>query len=432
MSPPHIAVIGGGITGLAAAYELRDEADVTIFEANDRLGGKILTEELDGIQIEAGPDSLLARDDAPLQLLYELGLTDDIVEPHNFGAWIATSDGPKRLPDGLVLGVPASPMAIVRSGLLSGGGTLRAAADLLLPRTRFNGDISVGKLIRARFGDQVADRMVGPLMSGVRSGDIDEMSLEMAAPQIAAVAGSHRSLTLGLRKTDRSTRRPRFIGLRRGMSSLVTALQEHSGAEIQLSTPIDRIRRDMTIEGRPFDGVVVAVPPSVAASILDLERLSETRFTGASVFNLVFPPGAVDPLPSGSGVLVPRAMGMEIVAATWFTSKWPHLAPADGRSVVRCVASESASEERVVAEVGDVVHASAPPVVVRAHRWDGAFPEFKVGHKQTVEEVQASLRDRPVRLAGAGYLATGLNDCIAHGREAAREVFARAGIRLSS
>lgn len=430
MSPPRIAVIGGGITGLAAAYELRDEADVTIFEASDRLGGKVLTEELDGIQIEAGPDSLLARDDAPLQLLYELGHTNDIVEPHDFGAWIATNDGPKRLPAGLILGVPASPTAIVRSGLLSGGGVLRAAGDLVLPRTRFNRDISVGKLIRARFGDQVADRMVGPLMSGVRSGDIDEMSLEMAAPQIAAVARSHRSLTLGLRKASRSTPRPRFIGLRRGMSSLVTALQEHSGAEVQMSTPIDRIRRDMTIEGRPFDGIVVAVPPFAAASILDIERLAETRFTGTAVFNLVFPPGAVDPLPSGSGVLVPRAMGMEIVAATWFTNKWPHLAPADGRSVVRCVAGGSTSEERVIAEIRDVVHAAAPPVTIRTHRWDGAFPEFKVGHKHAIEEVQASLRDRPVRLAGAGYLATGLNDCIAHGREAAREVLEATSISL--
>jgi oxygen-dependent protoporphyrinogen oxidase len=432
VSSPRIAVIGGGVTGLAAAYELRDEAEVTVFEASDRLGGKVLTEELDGIQIEAGPDSLLARDDAPQQLLYELGLTNDIVEPHNFGAWIATDEGPKRLPDGLVLGVPASPMAIVRSGLLTPAGALRAAGDFVLPRTRLKGDISVGKLIRARFGDQVADRMVGPLMSGVRSGDIDEMSLEMAAPQIAAVAATNRSVTLGLRKATRTTRRPRFIGLRRGMSSLVTALQEHSGAEIQLSTPIGRVRRDMTIEGRPFDGIVVAVPPFAAAPILDLDRLGDTRFADATVFNLVYPSGAVDPLPSGSGVLVPRAMGMDVVAATWFTSKWPHLAPADGRSVVRCVAGENASEERVTAEVGDVVHAAAPPDVIRAHRWKAAFPEFKVGHKRTIEEAHASLRDRPVRLAGAGYLATGLNDCIAHGRAAAREVLGAAGIKLGS
>lgn len=426
MTPPRIAVIGGGITGLAAAYELRNDAFVTLYEASDRIGGKVVTEELEGIQIEAGPDSLLARDDAPLQLLHELGLSSDVVEPHNFGAWIATDDGPKRLPEGLVLGVPASPFAIIRSGLLSPLGAVRAAADLVIPRTRFDGDISVGELVRSRFGDQVADRMVAPLMTGVRSGDIDEMSLEMAAPQIASVARSHRSLTLGLRKARRSTSPPRFVGLRRGMSSLATALRDASKAEIRLTTPIGRLRRDMTIEDRPFDGVVVALPPGAAAATLGIESLSEIRLSSTAVFNLVYPPGAIRPPASGSGILIPPASGREIVACTWFTGKWPHLAPDDGRSVVRCIAAHGTSEERAITEVADVIEPAADPVAVRVHRWEGAFPEFKVGHRRSIARAHAALADRPVRLVGAGHLATGLNDCIAQGRATAREVLAAA------
>lgn len=422
MTRPRIAVIGGGITGLAAAYELREGADVTIFEATDRLGGKVLTEELDGIQIEAGPDSLLARDDAPIRLLEELGLAADIVEPHNFGAWIATERGLKELPEGSVLGVPTSTGAIVRSGLLSPTGMARAAMDLVLPRTKFDGDISVGRLVRSRFGDQVADRLVAPLMSGVRSGNIDEMSLDMAAPQIASVARTRRSLMLGLRNARRTTTTPRFVGLRRGMSSLVRALRDLSGAETVLGTPVGSIADDMIVAGRRFDGAVVTVPPGPAASILGIGRLAETRSSGVAVLNLVYPPGVIDPPATGTGVLVPPGTRDALVACTWFTRKWPHVAPPDGRAVVRCVAEAEASEEAVIADVAAVLGLRERPVATKAHRWDAAFPVFEVGHRRSITECIAALERRPLRIAGAGYLATGLNDCIAHGRAAGREV----------
>lgn len=415
-------MIGGGITGLAAAYELRDHADVTVFEASDRVGGKVLTDHLDGIQIEAGPDSLLARDEGPIELLGELGLGSDIVEPHDFGAWIAVDGTLKRLPDGFILGVPASPLALVRSGFLSPGGMLRAAADLVLPRTRIDDDPSLGSVVRSRFGDEVADRIVAPLMSGVRSGDIDEMSIELAAPQIAAAARSSRSLTLGLRRARRSALRPRFIGLRGGMSSLVTALRDASRAEILVNAPVGTLRDDMTIEGRPFDGAVVAVPPWAASSILGVPRLSETRATDAAVINLVYPPDSIRPPAHGSGVLVPPGSGRRLIACTWFTKKWPHLTPADGRAVVRCFAQYAATEEEVAGEVGELIEVTAAPVAARTHRWDGALPEFRVGHLRLVAEGRAAVMGRPIRIAGAGWSATGINDCLAHGRQAAREV----------
>ena len=426
MTRPRIAVVGGGVTGLAAAYELRDDADVTVFEASERLGGKIDTGSLDGIQIEGGPDSLLARDEEPIRLLEQLGLSGDVVEPRNFGAWIALDGGLKRLPEGFVLGVPASPVAIVRSGLLSPAGIVRAGADLILPRTKVGADISVGELVRARFGDQVADRIVAPLMSGIRSGDIDQMSLDMAAPQIAGVARSHRSLTLGLRKARRSMSPPRFVGLRGGMSSLVERLRDASRAEVLLSASVTSIRPDMTIDGRPFDGAVLAVPPFAARTILDLPPSGEVSFASGSVVNLVYPPGAVRPPESGSGILVPPNTGRSLVAATWFTSKWPHLDPGDGRSVIRCFASGDTSESAVTEELADLLDIRSAPLATRTHRWDAAMPEFKVGHRARVSELERGLAARPVRLVGAGFLATGINDCLAHGRAAAREVVAAA------
>ena len=426
MTRPRIAVVGGGVTGLAAAYELRDDADVTIFEASDRLGGKVITESLDGIQIEGGPDSLLARDEEPIRLFEELGLAGDIVEPRNFGAWIALDGGLKRLPEGFVLGVPASPLAIVRSGLLSPAGIVRAGADLVLPKTKVGADISVGELVRARFGDQVADRIVAPLMSGIRSGDIDEMSLDMAAPPIAAVARSHRSLTLGLRKARRSASPPRFLGLRGGMSSLVDRLRDASRAEVLLSASVTSIRPDMTIDGRPFDGAVLAIPPFAARTILDLQSSAEVSFASGSVVNLVYPANAVRPPETGSGILVPPGTGRSLVAATWFTSKWPHLDPGDGRSVIRCFASGDATDATITGEVADLLGIRSAPLATRTHRWDAAMPEFKVGHRAMVGDLERSLAGRPMRLVGAGFLATGLNDCLAQGRGAAREVLAAA------
>jgi len=419
---PRIAVIGGGVTGLAAAYELRDRAAVTIFEASDRLGGKVLTDEVDGIQVEAGPDSLLARDDGPLNLLTELGLDGDVVEPHDFGAWIAIDGSLKRLPPGLVLGVPAAPAAILRSGLLSPLGVMRAAADLVLPRRALDEDTSLGAVVRSRFGNQVTDRIVAPLMSGIRSGDIDEMSIEMAAPQIAVAARHNRSLMLGLQKVASRARPPRFIGLRRGMASLVEALRDRSGAEVLLQDAVRELLDDLKIDGRGFDGAVVAVPPGVAASVLGFDDLGSIRFSAASVTNLVYPAGGVNLPPSGTGILVAPKQPTDLVACTWFTRKWPHLAPDDGRVVVRCVGAPDMSADAAATAVDTLIGTSAPPHASATHRWDSALPEFKVGHRRVIDEITTRLAHRPIRLAGAGYLATGLNDCLAHGRAAAREI----------
>jgi len=417
---PRIAVIGGGVTGLAAAWELRNDAAVTVFEASDRLGGKVLTQELEGVQIEAGPDSLLARDDEPVRLLGELGLEDEVVEPEDFGAWIAVNGRLKRLPDGFVLGFPASPTAVARSGLLSPLGTLRAAADLVLPRSHVDDDVSVGRLVRSRFGTEVAERIVAPLMSGVRSGRIDEMSLEMAAPQIATAARTHRSVTLGLRKMAKNAQRPRFLGLRRGMASLIDGLHKRSAAEISLRTPIEALEEDLTLAGRSFDGVVVAIPPSVAATLLADEHLGNVRFSSSMVVNAVYPPGAV-PLPtSGTGILV--ADGRALIACTWVTKKWLHLAPDDGRVLIRCIGAAHVAADDVLRELESLVGVSAPPLATKTHVWHTALPKFTVGHRRRIHAAAAALRRRPVRFAGAGYLATGINDCLAQGREAAREV----------
>ena len=430
MTPPRIAVIGGGITGLAAAYELRDDAQVVIFEATDRLGGKVSTTEVDGIQIEEGPDSLLARDSSPIDLLHELGLGEDIVEPNDFGAWIAVNGKLKKLPARSVLGIPTSPIALATSRILSPLGLTRAARDLVAPRTHVGDDISVGELVRSRFGNEVAERIVAPLMSGIRAGDIDEMSLDMAAPQIADVARNHRSLTLGLRASLRASAGTRFIGLRRGMSTLVDELSRRSNAEIRLSSSVGSIE-NTSIDGEQFDGIVIAVPPH-DITVSGLAALPQVEFTSTVVMNLVYPQGTIRPPSSGTGILVPPSAGQKLIACTWFTRKWPHLAPNDGRDVVRCVAEFGTAEDEIVHELADLLGVRSNPVSSHVRSWQPAQPIFTVGHRARVRGMQQQLAGRPLRIAGAGVLATGLNDCLVHGREAAQSVMDIVHRRLAS
>ena len=424
MTTRRVAIVGGGVTGLAAAYALRDLADVTVFEASDRLGGLIRTDDLDGTPIELGPDSLLARDEQPVELLREIGLGNDIVEPHGFGAWISDRDRLRRIPEGFVLGVPTRTTAIARSGLLSPIGSLRAALDLVRPRTQTDGDVALGTLVRARFGNEVADRVVAPLMTGIRAGDIDEMSAEMAAPEVLAAARKKRSLMLGLR-ANAPRARPRFIGLRRGMSSLVTALEGACSAEVRLSTAVTSLRPGPRVEvdGEKFDGAIVAVPPPVAGSLLDREELTSVRFTETEVMNLLYEPGAVPPLKNGTGVLFAPDNPSGLIACTWYTQKWPHLARSDGATILRCVARTGTALAAVVPELSKL-GVTGEPKASRVQIWDRALPVFEVGHRRRMEAVDSALAGYPLRLAGAGHLATGLNDCLAQGRSAATEVLA--------
>ena len=429
---------------MAAAYELRDRADVVLLEAGDRLGGNVRTFRLDGIRLEGGPDSLLARDEGPLKLLEELGLRDQIVEPTDFGAWVVIKGRLRRMPAGFVLGVPASPAALIRSGVLSPIGMIRAAADLILPGRLTTDDVAVGSFIRRRFGSEVAEHLVDPLMAGTRAGDIDRMSLRMAAAPIYEIARRHRSVTLGLRASRGSSTPPRFIGLRTGMQTLVDALRDAASPHIEFGARVTKISR--TSDGfsllwdggeESADAVVISAPAHAAAKMLTdvapraVEMLEELTFASVAVVNLVYPAGAISVPPGGSGLLVPKGEGRSIVACTWFSSKWPHAAPPDGRTVLRCVLGREEGDlqgdddslvRAAIADVSLLLEARGAPVSHAVDRWEKAAPQFEVGHLARIAAIETSLPTHKLAIAGAGYRATGLNDCLAHGAAAARSV----------
>lgn len=446
------AVVGGGIAGLAAALDLAEGgAEVTVFEATDRLGGKIDTGDLGGLSIDRGPDAFLARVPWAVELCRRLGLSDQLVSPAQSRAYLWWRGRLRPLPDGLVLGVPSDLGSLARSGLLTPAGMVRAALDLVLPATPVDDDATVGGLVSARFGRQVDERLVEPLLGSINASRTDQLSLQAAAPQLAQVAEGHRSLLAGLRAQHRKTRgspsdQPVFLALPGGMGDLVSALEARLvelGVAFRTGTPVDPVARrasGTSVNGEVFDGVVVAVPAFAAAAHLTdvapetARHLATIRYASVALALLSYPVESVPGPLAGSGFLVPRATGMLTTACSWASSKWAHLARPD-RVVFRVSAgridddrpqelSDAELVGRLHRELAEILSLRAEPTLSHVARWPRSFPQYGPGHPGLVRAIEATLsREMPgVVLAGAAYRGVGIPACIASGQSAARRL----------
>lgn len=454
-------MIGGGITGLAAAHAWTKEmpgAPVTVLEEKDTPGGKLRTEYRDGLQIETGADSFLDRDGAVAALCEELGV--ELVAPALFGGLVTRAGRLLPLPAGTVMGVPASVRGVMSSQTLSVGGKVRALRDLLSPAPLRGPDVAVGRFIRSRFGREVLEFQVDPILAGTRAGDADRLSLAAALPQIDAAARRSRSLIRGLgaaRKRDpEGGAPPAFLAPVGGLSSLVAALVDALGEGALLtSSAATSLRRAGgsweigTSAGiRNADAVILATPAHVTGALLEEASpraalaAGKITFASVAVVTLVF--GHEIETPAGSGVLIAGDAEMAISAATWYSKKWPHV--ARGRTVVRAfigraghdpalASPDDALVARVLTELGSVAGIHAEPSTAWVTRWDKGLPQYLLGHKEIVAEAKSALADHPtIRLAGASYDGSGIPDCIRQGREAARHLAAavagRAGDRV--
>jgi oxygen-dependent protoporphyrinogen oxidase len=438
-----VAIVGAGIAGLAAAWELRDKAEVTIYEA-DRVGGKILTEPFEGRPVECGPDAFITRVPDAIALCAELGL-DDLVAPEA-GRTLLWWDGRLReLPDGLVLGVPKKLGPLVTSGLLSPAGMARAAADLVLPRRPLGEDISVRDLIAGRFGREVADRLVDPLVGGIHAGRTDELSATATVPQLVAAAKSSRSLLLGLRRAPGppagAGTEPLFLTPRAGLAHLVERIAT-AGPPVTTET-VEAVSADggrwRVVPGDDlFDAVVLAVPARDAARLLGRETgpagLARIEYASVALVTLGYP--EMDLPEATNGILVPRHQGRLMTACSFGSAKWPHWANP-GRTVLRVSAGRAGDRrafeledeelvERLSTEVAEALGRGDRPDTWRVSRWPDSFPQYRVGHPQTVRSITADLaRTHPgVTVCGASYQGAGLPACIASGRAAARTAVA--------
>lgn len=444
------AVAGGGITGLVTARELerlQPSANVILLEAGDRLGGKIGTIEMQGAVVETGPDWFVTRDGSAAELCTELGLDDQLIPPDVMGARIYSGNRLVPIPEGFVRGFPASIQALARCKQLSAAGRFRAARDLVARAPLLGPDVSIGGFTRTRFGPELLERLVDPILAASRSGAADELSLAAAAPEIDSAARSGRSLIRTLRATqDEARRGPPFLGVRGGMARLVDALSRsmerteiRTAARVELLHPI---RRGFEVRaagaGIEAEGVVLALPAHSASPLLAPVDASLARKVGAIayadavVISLVYPPGRAEPPPGTSGVLVPSSESRLLTAFAWFSAKWSQARPDDGAMVMRCFAGRVEGDpaleldddelvRRAAAELSDLAGVRGAPVANSVTRHRGALPVYSVGHLDRIDDIERSLPEG-LALAGPGYRGSGIPDCIRQGRAAARRI----------
>ncbi|SIT06914.1 protoporphyrinogen oxidase [Alicyclobacillus vulcanalis] len=464
----RVAVVGGGITGLAASLRLLasgEEVNISLYEASDRLGGRVQTLRIPelGVTVEAGPDSMLARKPAALRLIEELGMGDEVVStrPEATKTYIVRGSELCPLPKGY-LGIPHDP-SCVHPPLLSEVGLRRALEEERLPFDVPEGDMALGAFLRARLGEEWVRFIGEPLLAGIYAGDVERLSLYATWPSLVDLARQHGSLVAASRALARSTRqapqasgRSAFVTVQGGLASLTDRMEarirESGRAEIHTRSRVTALtRRGHTYEvhvetdaGERFeervDGVILAVPPHVARDALrSLVAMPavDTFYQSTATVVMVYPRDAFGAeLEEASGFLVPRPEGLTITATTWMSSKWPHVAP-DSLAVIRAYVGRRGQDDalllpddviaaRAADEVGRLTGARGKPLWVRVTRFSEAMPNYGVGHLARVDEAEAALRTAcpAVAVAGAGWLGVGLPDCVEQGERAAMRVLA--------
>jgi protoporphyrinogen/coproporphyrinogen III oxidase len=440
----RFVVVGAGVTGLTAAYRLTQVGhDVTVLEASDTLGGKLRTTPFAGAPaVDEGADVFLARVPWATELCEELGLGDDLISPAASSASVWWNGRMHPIPTGLVLGVPAGLAGLARSQLLSPRGKITAALEPL--RRPQEAHDSVGSLIRARFGDEVLERLVDPLLGGINAGDCDQLSLAASAPQLETAAKEHRSLLLGLRRNRPKTTGPIFSAPRQGMAAIPRALASHLH-DVRLSTPARSLTRDngrwrivTDTDSIWADGVLLAVPAFVAADLLaDISPAAVMGLRGidhASVVmvTLAFPSAAFGQMPEGAGYLVPKPQQRSVTAVSVGTAKWPAWRVGDqvilrvsvGRYGTEAVTigDDSTLLERALNDIRPALALRTDPTAHRITRWDRAFPQYRPGHLGHILTIKKTLASDVQRLyvAGAGYDGIGVPACIRQGNQVAR------------
>lgn len=454
----HVIVVGGGITGLTAAYALQERrrqepgVEVTLVESAPRLGGKILTERTNGFTVEAGPDSFLATT-VIVDLCDRLGLRDALIttNPDARTVYVLHRGRLHQIPAGLGLVVPLRMMPLMRSSLFSFWEKARMGLDLLRPAAPPLEDESLGALIRRRFGPAAVERLAGPLLGGIYAGDIDRLSVRATFPQLAEMERRYASLILGMRAqrsggtTGESSRPPVFMALKGGLNTLVDRLvgiltesEVLTGSPVRAITRADRRRYAVHLDHGALaaDAIVLATPATAAADLLNAVApeaamlLRRIPYVSTAVVALAYRRGEVAASLNGHGFVVSWSERRRISACTWVSSKWPGSAPRD-HVLLRCylgrAGDESAldlSDEAITGlvrhELRSILGIAAEPSLTRVYRWKAALPQYLVGHVQRIAAIEQAMEAAPgIVLSGAAYRGVGIPHCVRQGLEAA-------------
>jgi len=464
----RIAILGGGIAGLSAAWALEKSRRAglsvafTLYEAAGRLGGVIASETIDGCIVEAGPDSFLTEKPAAAQLCRELGIGDQLLGSNDAErrTYILVGERLVPLPDGLMFMVPTKLVPTALTPLFSWTTKLRMAREFLFPPAPASIDESVADMTRRHFGQETVDRLVSPLLSGVYGGDATQLSVRAVLPRMVQMEQKHRSLSRAMLSARKSApassgsavRPPLFTTLRDGMSQMVDAIAAQlPPGSIRLSSEVHGIGpeerpRQLTrwivetgVGQESFDAIVLALPAWGSASLLRLidrplaEALSGVPYSSSITVTLGYERAQLDALPPGFGFLVPATEKRAMLACTFVHAKFASRVPED-KGVLRCFLGGSGNDAlldesdgyltlTVLKELETILGLSARPQFVRIHRSRQAMAQYGVGHLERIQLVRDRVAALPgVALAGNAYQGIGVPDCIRTGREAAASV----------
>jgi protoporphyrinogen/coproporphyrinogen III oxidase len=447
-----VAVVGGGISGLAAALRLAERLDprtVVLLESSPLLGGKIRTERHEGLVLEAGPDCFLASKPAGVELCRQLGIAHRLMGtiPSFRRSYVKRNGRLYPLPEGITGLVPSRLKPLLTTGILSLKGRIRAGLEWMVPAHKNGREESVAEFARRRFGAEAYDWLIEPLLSGIFAGDGEALSLDAAFPQLRATEQQNGSLLKPLLTRARAAAPVGFVTLPDGLSELVEALSDRL-REIRVATDsvvrhivpaaLDGGYRLILADGRTLDTdtVILSTPAAATARLvepLDLgfaDALRSIATVSTATVSLAFPRAQVARPLDGYGYVSPRKEGGPVVACSWTSNKFAGRAPVD-TVLVRCFIGRAGHDEMVhrddtalvelarqeLAQVHGIV---APPTFSRVWRWGGGMPQYTLGHCQRLAKIDARRQTWPgLHLAGASYRGVGIPDCIASGWAAA-------------
>jgi oxygen-dependent protoporphyrinogen oxidase len=462
---PDVIIVGGGIAGLATAYEFhRRGIPFVLLEQGDRAGGVIVSEEHDGFVLDGGPDALLIQKPDGIKLCEELGIGDRLV-PTKLPrlAYIQRGGSLHPLPAASVLGIPTQWGPFITTRLFSWPGKIRMGMEMFVPARTDDSDESIGSFMTRRFGREAATYLAEPLLAGIHAGDVDRLSIKALFPRFVEAERKHGSLLKAFRPKPPANPQPpaatsqqpaasrrnegAFKSLPGGLSELIEALLKVLPAEsIQLRTAIVGVggtgpyfveRADgMRLEAR---ALVLATPAYATAAMTrefdaELSRAcGEIPYASAATIALAFGREQVaDPL-NGSGFVVPRVENTGIMAGSWLSSKWPNRAP-EGAVLLRTFVggardpnaldeSDQALVDRSLRALRPLLGITGEPRFTRVFRWNRANAQHEVGHLDRVAAIdRAVARHRGVYVTGSGFRGTGIPDCVADGRATAAQV----------
>jgi protoporphyrinogen/coproporphyrinogen III oxidase len=452
---PAVAVVGGGISGLAAAYQLHSlGVPFVLLERSPNCGGVVVTDRVDGYTIDAGPDALLTQKPAAIDLCGELGLGSRLRPQLRRKTFVVRTRRLRELPEASVLGIPTRWMPFLTTGAFSWRGKLRMATEPLWPRAPAASDESIASFIGRRFGREAVAYLAEPLLAGIHGGDPSQLSMRSAFPRFLELEAQYGSVIAGLRKAHAGQSRPNsqkngpFVSLPGGMCELTRALIAWlPQSSLRTNVSVEQIVETTSgytltfLAGEQLDvpAVLLATPPHITQTLarsfdLALAHLC-SRIRAASVVTVAlgFRRSAVRHPLDGAGVVVPRRESLRIRALSWVSSKWADRAPED-RVLLRAYLggiqdsdviewSDEALMTAACRDTASLVHTSGEPELARVYRWRDSTPQLEVGHLDLMSSIESRLSLRPnLMVSASGFRGTGIADCVADARRQAQRV----------